>query len=88
MRRLLTFAILRIPSSSVWPATVRLGRTKENRVIGVGLHVLLEILGTLESLAAEVALMRLQGHMNTDVRSDVVPLDGGSAAVTPLAGQV
>ena len=50
--------------------------------------MLLQILGTLEGLAAEVALVRLQWDVNTDVRSDVVTLDRGGAAVTPLAGQV
>ena len=52
------------------------------------LHVLLEILGTLESFAAEIALVRLQRNVNTDVRSDVVALDRGGATVTPLAGQI
>lgn len=54
--------------------------TDQNRVVGMGLDVLLEILGTLERLAAEVALMRLKGNVNTDVRRDVVPLDSGGPA--------
>jgi len=54
----------------------------------VGLDVLFQILRALEGLAAEVALMRLQRHVNTDVRSDVVSLDRGGAAVAPLASQV
>jgi hypothetical protein len=54
----------------------------------VSLDVLLEILGALERLATEVALMRLQRHVNADVRSNVITLDGGSAAVTPLARQI
>jgi hypothetical protein len=54
----------------------------------VSLHVLLQILRTLECLAAEVALMRLQRNVNTNVRSNVISLDCGGAAVAPLAGQV
>lgn len=54
----------------------------------MSLDVLLEILGALEGLAAEVALVWLQGHVNTDVRGDVVTLDGCCAAVAPLARQV
>lgn len=54
----------------------------------MSLDVLLQILRALESLATEVALMWLQGHVNTDVRSNVITLDRGGAAVAPLAGQV
>jgi hypothetical protein len=54
----------------------------------VGLHVLLQILGTLERLAAEVAFMRLQRNVDANVRSNVITLDCSGAAVTPLAGQV
>jgi hypothetical protein len=59
---------------------VRVGRAKEDRVIGVGLDVLLEILRSLESLATEVALMRLEGNVDADMRCDVVALDGCDAA--------
>lgn len=54
----------------------------------MGLHVLLQILGTLESLATEVALVRLQGNVNSNVRSNVITLDSGGAAIAPLAGEV
>jgi len=54
----------------------------------VSLDVLLQILRSLESLTAEVALVRLQGHVNTNVRRDVVTLYSRSTAVTPLASQV
>jgi hypothetical protein len=60
-------------------------RACEDRVIGMCLDVLLEILGTLEGLAAELALVRLEGYMNTDMRGDVIALDGGGAARVPLA---
>jgi len=54
------FAVLAlIASSAVRSAAVGLRRTQENRVIGVGLDVLLEVLRTLESFTTEVALMRL-----------------------------
>ena len=52
------------------------------------LYVLLQILRTLERLTAEIALMRLQRHVHANVRSDVVALDRGGAAVSPLARQI
>lgn len=73
---------------SVVEAGLVLGGANKNRVIGMSLDVLLQILGTLERLAAELALVRLQRHMDTDMGSDVVPLDSGSAARVPLACQV
>lgn len=83
------FAVLaRVASSSVRSATVGLGRAEENRVIGVSLDVLLEILRALECLATEVAFMRLQRNVNTDVGGDVITFDSGCAAVTPLARQI
>ena len=50
--------------------------------------MLFQILRTLESLAAEVAFVRLQRHVDTNVRGDVVALDRGGATVAPLARQV
>lgn len=50
--------------------------------------MLLKILRPLEGLAAEVALVRLKGHMNANVRGNVVALYGGRATCSPLAGQV
>lgn len=52
------------------------------------LDMFLEILRTLEGLAAELALVRLQRHMDPDVGGDVVALDGGGPALTPGAGEV
>ena len=60
----------------------------DDAVIRMSLDMFLEILRTLESLAAELALVRLQGNVDADVRGDVVALDGGGAALTPGAGQV
>lgn len=54
----------------------------------MGLDVLLQILGALESLAAEVALVRLERDVDANVRCDVIALHGGGAAVAPLARQV
>ena len=54
----------------------------------MSLDVLLEILGALERLATKVAFVRLQGNVNTNMRGDVITLDGGSTAVAPLACQV
>lgn len=60
----------------------------EDRVVGVSLDVLLQILRSLERLPAKVTLVRLERDMDTDVRSDVVSLDSGCAAASPLARQV
>lgn len=60
----------------------------EDRVIGVGFHMLLQILRTFESLATELATMRFQGHMDADVRSDVIALDDLNATVGPGALQI
>lgn len=54
----------------------------------MGLDVLLEILWSLECLATEIALMRLEWDVDTDVRGDVIPFDSGSATCTPSACQV
>jgi hypothetical protein len=54
----------------------------------MSLDVLLEILRTLECLATELALVGLQGDVDSDVRSDVVTLDCGGAALAPSTGQV
>ena len=50
--------------------------------------MLLQILGTLEGFAAEVALVWLQRNMHTNVRGDVVTLHSGCPAGVPLASQV
>lgn len=60
----------------------------QDRVVGVRLDMLLKILRALERLAAKIALVRLERHMDADVRRDVVALDGRGAAVLPLASEV
>ena len=50
--------------------------------------MLLEVLWPLEGFAAEVAFVRLEWHVNPDMRCYVVSLHGGRAAGTPLAGEV
>jgi hypothetical protein len=67
---------------------VRVGGAKEDRVIGVSLDVLLKILRSLERLATEVALMRLEGNVDADMRCDVVALDSCDTTWTPVASQV
>lgn len=70
-----------VPSSSLIDAV-------EHGIISVSFHMLLQILRTLESLATELAAMRFQGNMDSDVRSDVIALDNLNAAVRPRALQV
>lgn len=48
----------------------------------------LQILRPLEALATEIALVGLQGNMDTDMRSDVISLDSGCSTLIPLACQV
>lgn len=65
-----------------------LGRVHQYTVVGVCLDMLLQILWALERLATEITLVRLEWHMDTDMGSDVVALDGGRSACAPLAGEV
>lgn len=54
----------------------------------MGLDMLLQVLRPLEGLATEVTLVRLERHMDANVRGDVVAFDGGGTAGTPLTSQV
>jgi hypothetical protein len=54
----------------------------------MGFNMLLEILRALESFSTEVAFVRLERHVYTDVRRDVISLDGGRATATPLASEI
>lgn len=54
----------------------------------MGLDMLLQILGSLEGLATEITLVRLERHMHSDVGCDMIALDSGRVACSPLAGQV
>lgn len=60
----------------------------EDGIVGMRLDVLLQILRTFERLAAKVTFMRLQRHVNPNVRGDVVTLDGCYPALRPLTLQV
>ena len=65
-----------------------LRRVHKHTVVGVGLDVLLEILWALECFAAEITFVRLERHMDADMRCDVVALHSGRPASAPLAGEV
>jgi len=52
------------------------------------LDMLLQVLWPLESLSAEVAFVRLERHMDSHVRGDVIALHGGCAACAPRACEV
>lgn len=54
----------------------------------MSLDVLFQILRAFESLSAEIAFVRLQRNVNTDVRCDVVTLYSRSTAISPLASQI
>ena len=61
MKRRLTLADLLLESvvAALMLAHVRLGRAHENRVLGMSLDVLLQILGPLEGFTAKVAFVWL-----------------------------
>jgi hypothetical protein len=83
----LTLSSLRVPNTAT-AASSGLWGSQEDGIISVGLDVLLEILGSLESFAAKVALVGLERDMYANVRSDVITLDSRSAAIAPLASEV
>jgi hypothetical protein len=53
---------------------------------GTNLLVLLQILGSLETLSA-FALVRLEGDVHSDMAGDVIPLRGLCVAISPGTGQ-
>lgn len=63
-------------------------RAHDDAVVGMSLDVFFQILRALERLAAEFTLVGLQWDVDSDVRRDVVSLDGRGSALTPCAGQV
>lgn len=54
--------------------------SEENGIVGMSLDVLLQILGALEGLPAEIAFVRLQWDVDSDMGGDMITLDGGSPA--------
>ena len=54
----------------------------------MGFYMLFEILGPLEGFPTKVTFMRLQGHMDTDVRGDMISFDHSGTTPTPVAGEV
>jgi hypothetical protein len=80
------FAILG-PVAACW-SSLLVWRSEKDRVVCMSLDMLLQVLGTLEALAAEVTLVWLQRDVNTNVRRDVVALDCGGAAEVPSPGEV
>lgn len=57
-------------------------------VVRMSLDMLLQILGTLKSLATEIALVRLKRYMNADVGGDMITFYCCGVASAPLTGQV
>ena len=64
------------------------GRADGNIVVGMRLDMLLQVLRALELLAAELALVGLEGDVNANVRGDVVALDGLGGAAVPRTDEV
>lgn len=88
--RVLTFVPLILVSSASTAVTsaTRLWRAQEDGVVCMRLDVLLQILRSLKSLAAEIAFMRLQRDMDANMRRDMVALHRRCPAVAPLASEI
>ena len=52
------------------------------------LDMFLQILWSLEGLATEFTLVRFERNVDSNVRGNVVALDGGGSALAPCARQV
>jgi len=63
-------------------------RAHDDAIICMCLDMFLQILGSLERLAAEFTLVRLQWDVDSNVGGDVVSFDGRGSALAPCAGQV
>jgi hypothetical protein len=86
---LLTFHVTSIIVSALLPrASVRAWRAHDDRIVGMRLDMFLEVLWAFEGLATEFAFVRLEWDVDSNVRGDVVALDGRGTAATPLTGQV
>jgi hypothetical protein len=69
-------------------ASVWFRRTQQDRIVGMSLDMLLQVLWTLESFSAEVTFVRLERHVDADMRGDVVAFDCRGATSSPLTGQI
>lgn len=54
----------------------------------MSLDMFLQVLWALKRFPTEIALVRLEWNVDSDVRSNMVALDGGGATTSPLARQV
>jgi hypothetical protein len=62
--------------------------SEEDRVVCVGLYMLLQVLRTLEGLSTEFTFVRLQWNVYSNVGSDMIALDGGGSAGIPPTGEI
>lgn len=72
-----------LPAATIW-----LWRAHDDRVIGVGLDMLLEILWALERLATEFTFVGFERDVDAYVRCDVIALDSRGTTTPPLTGEV
>jgi hypothetical protein len=54
----------------------------------VSFDVLFQVLWSLEGFATQVTFVRLERHVHSDVRGDMIALDRGSSTIAPLTSQV
>jgi hypothetical protein len=62
--------------------------SEEDGIICVSLHMFLQILRSLEGLPTEIALVRLQGNVDSDMGCDMIALDGSGTARIPSTREV
>ena len=90
-KELTSLLISHVVSSRTMMAPIcarRLRRAHEHGIIGVSLDMLLQVLRTLEGLSTEVTFVGLQGNVNTNMRSDVIPFDGCGPTASPRTSQI
>ena len=78
--------LLAVLLSTVTPVGPRI--LIDDRVISMSFDMFLEILRPLEGLSTEVASVRLQGYVNSNVRGDVIAFDDRYTTATPSASEI
>jgi hypothetical protein len=65
-----------------------LWRTEQDRVIGMSLDMLFQILRTLKGFSTEITLVRFQGNMDSNVGGNMVTFHSGGTARVPAAREI
>jgi hypothetical protein len=54
----------------------------------MSLDMFLQVLRSFKGFAAKVTFVRLEWNVHSNVRSDVIALDGGGTTISPLASEI